>query len=296
MEPKTYPDGVTSWIDTEQRDLEAAQRFYGGLFGWTFTEATPPGAPVRYVVAQRDGLDVAGLSGQAGPGASTVAGAQDEGAVDEGRQGSSSTWNTYVAVSDADAAAARVRASGGRVLEAPSDAGEAGRTAVCADPAGVTFRLWQARRRPGAQAVNVPGSWNFSDLHAGDPAASASFYTEVFGWAFDDLGFASMIRRPGYGDHLEATTDPDIRGRQKEFAAPPGFEDAIGWLAPAGEGETPHWHVSFTVADRDAAAAAVERLGGAVLSREDTEWTKTALVEDPQGARLTISQFDPQGV
>ena len=122
MEPKTYPDGVTSWIDTEQRDLEAAQRFYGGLFGWTFTEATPPGAPVRYVVAQRDGLDVAGLSGQAGPGASTVAGAQDEGAVDEGRQGSSSTWNTYVAVSDADAAAARVRASGGRVLEAPSDA------------------------------------------------------------------------------------------------------------------------------------------------------------------------------
>ena len=32
MEPKTYPDGVTSWIDTEQRDLEAAQRFYGGLF------------------------------------------------------------------------------------------------------------------------------------------------------------------------------------------------------------------------------------------------------------------------
>ena len=69
MEPKTYPEGVPSWVDTEQRDLEAAMRFYGGLFGWTFAEATPPGAPQRYVVAQLGGQDVAGLSGPADPGA-----------------------------------------------------------------------------------------------------------------------------------------------------------------------------------------------------------------------------------
>ena len=284
MEAKTYPEGVPSWVDTEQRDLEAAKRFYGGLFGWTFTEATPPGTPLRYVVAQLGGQDVAGLSGPADPDATPDPGARTQ----------SPAWNTYVAVDDADAAAARIEAAGGRVLQPPSDAGEGGRWAVCADPAGVEFRVWQARRRLGAQAVNVPGSWNFSDLHAASPGEAASFYAAAFGWAFDDLGFAVMIRRPGYGDHLEATTDPGIRDRQAEFRAPTGFEDAIGWLAPVGAGEAPHWHVSFTVADRDETAAAVERLGGVVLAREDTAWTRTALVQDPQGARFTVSQFDPQ--
>jgi predicted enzyme related to lactoylglutathione lyase len=290
MATKTYPDGVTSWIDTEQPDLASAQQFYGGLFGWTFVESGPPGGR-RYLIAQLDGQDVAGLSGPAEAGAGSLRG---EPAEAEGVH--TSSWNTYVAVADADAAAGRVEAAGGRVLQPPSDAGEGARAAVCADAAGVEFRLWQARHRPGAQAVNVPGSWNFSDLHAAEPSTSAAFYSEVFGWAYDDLGFATMIRRPGYADHLEATTDPGIRARQQEFHAPPGFEDAIGWLVPAGEGEEPHWHVSFTVADRDASARVAEQLGGTILAREDTRWTKTALVRDPQGARFTISQFDPQGV
>ena len=33
-----YPAGVPSFIDTSQRDIEAARRFYGGLFGWEFEE------------------------------------------------------------------------------------------------------------------------------------------------------------------------------------------------------------------------------------------------------------------
>ncbi len=48
-----------------------------------------------------------------------------------------------------------------------------------------------------------------------------------------------MIRRPGYGAHLEATVDPDIRTRQSEVAAPPGFEDAIAWVALADPDEAP---------------------------------------------------------
>ena len=102
-----------------------------------------------------------------------------------------------------------------------------------------------------------------------------------------------MIRRPGYGDHLEATVDPGIRERQAGVTAPPGFEDAIAWLAPLADGQSDHWHVTFTVADRDESAALAERLGATVVSREDTEWTKTALVRDPQGAVLTLSQFTP---
>ena len=269
---RTYPAGVPCWVDTEQPDVDAARHFYAGLFGWTFTDAVPPDAPGTYLIALLDGKDVAAI----GPAAAEMRG----------------QWNTYVAVEDADAAAAAVRVAGGRVDMEPVDAGSGGRWAGGVDPRGARFRLWQPRRRTGAQLVNAPCSWNFSDLHTADAAAATVFYRPLFGWEFDDLGFATMIRRPGYGDHLAATVDPGIRERQSDISAPPGFADAIGWVAPSSSGED-HWHVSFTVASRDESAATAERLGAVVVSSDDTDWIKAALIRDPQGAELTLSQFTP---
>jgi uncharacterized protein len=269
---RTYPHGVPSWVDTEQPDPEAALDFYHRLFGWTFETVSPPGAPL-YVIAGLGGRDVAGLA---------VADAQP------------SAWNTYVAVDDADATAGRVTADGGEVLAGPFSPGPAGRTAFCRDRAGADFRLWQAGRRLGAQAANEPGTWNFSNLHTDRPDEIA-FYVDVFAWAVEELGYATMVRRPGYGDHLEATVDPDIRTRQRSGGAPPGFEDAIAFVVPLEPDMRPHWHVVFSVGDRDVAVESVRRLGGEVLSAEDTQWTQTALIRDPQGAVFTASQFKPTG-
>jgi uncharacterized protein len=278
MDTRTYPEGVTSWVDIERQDLEAASAFYGALFGWAFQDASQSDNPFRDLVAQLDGQDVAGLAGPIDPAR-----------TETGTEG----WNTYVAVDDVDEVLARITAAGGRAVHGPANAGEHGRFAACTDPFGVPFRLWQAGRRPGAQVANTPGAWNFSDLHTSDPAGSSAFYSAVFGWVFDDLGFATMIKRPGYGDHLAATSDPDIHARQSEVSAPAGFADAIGWLVPADVTEQPHWHVTFTVADRDAAASDVERLGGSVLTRTDSDWTREALVRDPWGGLFSVSQFAP---
>jgi len=274
-EARTYPAGVTSWIDVSVDDVAAAKDFYGRLFGWTFTQATPPGIPVQYVIAQLDGQDAAGIGGPAEPTGS-----------------SHGAWSTYVAVDDIEAAIASVEAAGGRLVHPVEQAGEGGHNATVADPSGVEISLWQAKRRLGAQVANTPGAWNFSDLHAADPAASQAFYEQVFGWVFVDLGFATMIQVPGYGDHLAATVDPDIHERQA--TAPPGFADVIGGVAPAGDAD-PHWHVTFTVADRDESASLAESLGATVLGREDTDWTKQATLRDPQGAVFTASQFTPPG-
>lgn len=141
--------------------------------------------------------------------------------------------------------------------------------------------------------VNGPGGWNFSDLHTTDTEAAIAFYTKAFGWQFDNLDFGIMIRRPGYGDHLQATVDPTIRERQAGDLAPLGFEDAVAWVAPAAPGERPQWHVTFTVADRDRTAEDAERLGAAILGHDDTEWTRTVLIRDPGGAVFTASQFTP---
>ena len=269
---RSYPEGVPCWVDTEQPDVDAARHFYAKLFGWTFSDAVPADAPGRYLIASLDGADVAAI----GP-------TQGDTPVE---------WHTYIAAADADAAAASVRAAGGTVTLGPVDAGPGGRLAGCVDPRGARFRLWQPRRRLGAQLTNAPGSWNFSDLHTGDASAAIGFYARLFGWEFDDLGFATMIRRPGYGDHLAATVDPGIRERQESISAPPGFADAIAWLAPLTSGQD-HWHVTFSVASRDDSAATAEKLGAVLISSEDTEWAKTALIRDPQDAELTLSQFTP---
>ena len=273
---RTYPEGVPSWIDLEAPDLAAAQRFYGGLFGWTFEAAPGRRADAEYVVARLDGRPVAGL-GAAPPEATAT---------------DVPTWTTSVAVDDLDAAVERVTDAGGQVTAPPAEVGRDGRGAVVGDPAGVRFGLWQAGARAGVQVVNEPGAWNFSDLHTSDPA-HPRFYEGVFGWEFADLGFATLIRCPGYGDHLAATVDPDIRERQASAITPPKFEDAIGWLAPAHDGEPPHWHVTFTVADRDEAASTAARLGGTVLASTDTDWTQEALIRDAHGAVFTVSRFVP---
>jgi hypothetical protein len=272
MTQRTYPQGVPCWIDTEQPDVEAAADFYGGLFGWTFEDAMPPDAPGRYLIAKLNGQDVGGMASS--------------------REGTA-TWSTYIAVDDADAAAQRLVSAGATLKSSPADAGEGGRGAVLTDPEGVEFRVWQARRRLGSQVVNHPGSWNFSDLHTAGAGTAMAFYGDAFGWQFDDLGFGTMIRRPGYGDHLEATVDPDIRKRQSGIATPIGFEDAIAWLAATTHGEPPHWHVSFAVADRDQTVTDAQRLGAQVLRQDDTMWTREALIRDPQGAVFTASQFTP---
>jgi predicted enzyme related to lactoylglutathione lyase len=58
-------------------------------------------------------------------------------------------------------------------------------------------------------------------------------------------------------------------------------------------GGAPHWHVVFTVADRDDAVGVAQRLGAEVVSSEETTWTWEAAIRDPQGAELTLSQFAP---
>ena len=123
-----------------------------------------------------------------------------------------------------------------------------------------------------------------------DPEAVLPFYERVFGWQVSaDLG-AGMIRLPGYGDHLAATVDPDIHERQ-EFA-PPGSADVVaGVERRAG---TPTWEVRFTVEDRDASVALAERAGGTAVQTQDSEWVREALIADPEGVQLVVSQFAPE--
>ncbi|MBV8716168.1 MAG: VOC family protein [Chloroflexi bacterium] len=270
-----YPAGVPCWIDTTQPDPRAAADFYAGLLGWDLENMMPTDSPGQYFVARKHGLDVAAISSNADGGAAT--------------------WNTYVWVDNADETAHRVEQAGGRVLAAPFDVPGAGRMAECEDPAGASFRLWQAREHRGAQLVNAPGSWNWSNLNAPDPQGAMRFYAAVFGWEFSELDFGAglswMVRVPGYADFLEVR-NPGVKEQHAASGAPPGFTDAIGWLQPTPSDAKAHWSVTISVADADAVAARTSELGGTVVSGPiDVPYSRLLQITDPQGAAVTLSQF-----
>jgi predicted enzyme related to lactoylglutathione lyase len=257
--------------------------FYGGLFGWEFEDRMPADQPGRYFVARLRGRDVAAV------------GSQPDGAPP------TAVWNTYIWVESADAAAAKVRDAGGQVLTEPFDIPAAGRMGVFADSSGAVFCVWQAYEHRGAQLVNEPNTWNFSELNTRDPKGAEAFYGAVFGWEasrLDDGGDYSMWRQPGYGDFLERR-DPDVRRRQGDVGAPEGFEDAVAWLMPMTSEQfpddaPPHWSVTFAVDDADAIAHRATELGGKVLvAPVDAPWVRMAVLSDPGGAVFTVSKFTP---
>lgn len=281
-----YPAGVPCWIDSTQPDPQAATRFYGGLFGWEFEDRMPAGVPGHYFIASLDRSVVGAIR------------SEPDGEPD----GEPPVWSTYVAVDSADETAGHVRRAGGRVLAEPFDVYDAGRMAVLADPQGAVFSVWQPGRRKGAEVVNAPGSWNWSNLNTRDPEGAREFYAAVFGWEPSDVSFgestATMWRRPGYADALEQI-DPGIRERHAEGGAPEGFSDAIGWMMDM-RGQVPddvpaHWAVTFAVDGTDAAAARAAELGGTVVVAPfDAGPTRVTVVSDPQGATFSISTYTPR--
>lgn len=283
-----YPAGVPCWIDSVHDDPEAAAAFYGDLFGWEMSDQMPADAPGHYFMASLRGRTIAGV------------GSRPE-AMPAGAR-----WSSYVWVDDADQTAQLAADAGGSVLMGPFDVFDAGRMAMIADPEGAVIGAWQARAHRGAQLVNEPGTWNFSDLSARDLKGALAFYGAVFGWVGGEPDPDSgnvLLRRPGYGDYL-ADLDPDMRRRMSELnesagdlAAPDGFEDAVAWIAPVEDAETaPGWSVSFSVDDADAVAERAETLGGTVLMPPtDLPWVRMTVLRDPQGAVFTATKFVPPG-
>jgi uncharacterized protein len=274
-----YIPGVPCWIDTSQPDPESAVDFYRGLFGWEFEDVMPPDSPGKYFIARIRGGDVAAV------------GSIPEGAPPQ------AMWNTYIWVDSADGAAAKVREAGGQVVMEPFDVMTAGRMAVCADPEGAVFCVWQANENRGAKIVNEAGSLNFNGLNTRDVEGAKAFYGSVFGWETLSLGAGVMWTLPGYGDHLEES-NPDLRKQMAEAGAPPGFEDVVAAINPIGDDQQdtpPHWSVTFAVDDADASADKATELGGKVLAPPmDAPWVRMTVLEDPQGATFVASKFVPE--
>jgi uncharacterized protein len=237
-------------------------RYLPGVPCWIEVGSPDPAATAAFYVGLFGWTVQAGVARLEGRAVAGIA----EGAVG---------WTTLVRVDDAATTAARAEAAGGQVD---------GIRII--DPAGAELLIAE---QGGAELVNAPGTWNWSNLESGDPGAAQGFYGAVFGWEAMELGGGVVMWRvPGYGDRL-AELDPTLRERHAEAGIPPGFSDAVAWLVP---GERARWTVVFAVDDTDAAAARAPQLGGSVVvAPHDEQGARIATLRDPHGAEFTVSRW-----
>ena len=168
-----YPDNTFCWIDLGTGDAPGAKAFYGGLLGWEFDDL-PAGEQGTYAICRLGGKAVAGLYDLAEvPG-----------------------WGSYIKVADVDRATERARELGAEMLVEPFAAPGGGRVATVRDPAGATVSLSRPGERFGAEVVNQDGAWTWNELVSRELAAGARFYSELCGWAADDL--EGPIRRTSF--------------------------------------------------------------------------------------------------
>jgi uncharacterized protein len=251
---EVHEPGTPCWVDLMTPDPEKARAFYGGLFGWKFSVGGPESG--HYTMCQMDGLPVAGLGPQP-PGATYPP-----------------VWTTYFATADADQTAAKVQKLGGKVGMKPMDVMQEGRMAICMDPTGAAFGLWQPRRHKGAAIVDEPGAMTWHEVTTRQATLARDFYSALFGLEprkMEGMEYYSLHRGP----------KPYAGVMQMTEKLPPDLP--------------PHWMSYFGTRDADATVARVSKLGGKVHAQPfDTPYGRMAVVADPMGAAFTIIKHTPQ--
>jgi predicted enzyme related to lactoylglutathione lyase len=257
-----FTPGSPNWLDLGSPDTEAAQAFYGQLFGWAFSSAGPNSG--GYGFFQLDGRTVAAV------GPLTEAGAR-------------AAWTLYFQTEDADRTAQLVSRAGGAVRFGPFDVFTAGRMAGFTDPTGADFAVWQPGTTRGLDAVTSVGTLCWSELHTTDAEAAKPFYRAVFNWLEQDVPF---------GDFTYTVICPTGGGTD---ASQGGIATLIDTDKAAHTGS--YWVPYFEVAEVDATMARAVELGGAARGEvvEEPGVGRFVQLTDPHGAAFSVITSVPPG-
>ena len=244
------------WHDLMTKDVAAAKRFYGGLFGWQFENTKRGNRP--YVIARL--------------GADPVAGIVDVTALPD----AAPQWISFMAVPDVEKTVSLVRFGGGKVLVEPREVASIARAAVVSDPQGAPLGIAQLHREiRGVVDPTHPVASRFfwQEYLAGDAAKALDFYKRL-------AGYESAITdaRLGVEYHVLRTT---MRPRAGLFQLPESSDVLPTWL--------PY----VLVEDPSSLATRVTALGGRVLLPADPARRNGSLVviADPGGAPLALQRY-----
>lgn len=254
MEITSAKPGNFCWFELATSDQAAAKKFYGGLFGWSASDA-PMGPGAFYTMFHLHGRNV---------------GAAYALMPDQIQQGLPPHWGTYVAVANVDESVTKAKTLGATMLADPFNVAEHGRMAVLRDPTGAVINLWQANKHEGVGLWGEEGAFCWSELMTRDTAAATKFYTALFGWK----------AKVGEGAGVPYTH------WQNDGADIGGMMAIMEQWGPM----PPHWGNYVQVKNCDVSAAQATSLGGKVcMPPMDIPNTgRFAMLQDPQGAILSV--------
>ena len=216
--------GDFCWINMLTPKPKESLRFYTTVLGWHFTEMPGMGFGINV-----DGKPVGGLFDVVSP---------------RTPNGMEPVIGLMVKVESADVTAKRVVELGGRA-EAPFDIMDAGRMAVCHDPNGAQFDIWQSKKMTGTAVDTAhPGAPTWFETLTTDTGRAGRFYSDLFGWTREVKDFEGFI-------YTSFLLDGNPIGGMMQITANMGAM-------------RPHWGVYFTVSDADQAARTATQLGGRI--------------------------------
>lgn len=257
LQPATgeHHPGKVIWADLVTPDLNQAEHFYAGLFGWTFQSVV---GDSNYAVALMNGEAVGGLLQRTNPA----------------REHRQPAWLTFISVGDVDAVKRTAVAHGARVLAEPKTYAQRGRQAVFADADGAVFAVLASSSGDPPEELAAPGEWLWSSLLVKNVDQETAFYHALF--AYDNFDLPSDDQ----SKHVILSSGGFARAG---VSALPG--DSVR--------RHPHWLNFVRVEDAEASSAKAVQLGGRVLvePRVDRHGGKLAVVADPSGAPLGLMEW-----
>ena len=220
--------------------------FFGKLLGWTYGEIPGMGHAI-----QVGGRDIGGLFDLDGPNTPP---------------GTRAHIGVMVKLDSADATGAKVASLGGKAMPA-FDIMDAGRMAVCTDPNGAGFDVWEAKKSPGTDVDStLPGAPNWFETLTTDTDRAAAFYAGLFGWTPEPMPMSDV--------------------RYTTFKLGDTYLAGMLPITPAMGNMRPHWSTYFTVKDADETAREAVGLGGKVCMA----------MKDVPGAGRFCGLMSPHGV
>jgi uncharacterized protein len=224
MTTGTRGAGDFCWINMLTPRPAEAREFFGALLGWTYAEIPGMGHSV-----QVGGRGVGGLFDLEGPNTPP---------------GTPPLIGVMVKVDNANATTARVTSLGGQAKPA-FDIMDSGRMAVCFDPNGAEFDVWEPRRSQGTDADSSHhGAPSWFEVITTDVDRAATFYAKLFGWTPEAMPI------PGMTYTTYKLGEASVAGMMP--------------ITPAMGSVRPHWGTYFTVTNVDETARQAVSLGAKI--------------------------------
>lgn len=253
MTKGTRKPGEFCWINLMTPKPAEACEFFGKILGWTYFDMAGMGYGISV-----DGHQIGGLFDVVSP---------------RTPNGMPPVIGVMVKVDSADACGEKARSLGGRA-EPAFDIMDSGRMAVCHDPNGAQFDVWEPKKMQGTDVdTSLHGAPSWFETLTTDVDRAGRFYSGLFGWTQEQkpmAGFTYTLFKQG-----------------------PALVAGMMPIMPQMGNLSPHWSTNFTVKDVDVAASQATKLGATICvpAQDIAGVGRFCGITSPQGVTFFVIKY-----